>query len=606
MFDQSSGLGLGAGLPTNRLLNLELVSAGGQGLLYRAHDAVLDRTVAVKILTGEPADGPLPQSVVAQARMSWHPNVMTLYDAGRTTNGLPYLIMEYLHGGSCEQLRRRGPVAVDRALRIGLELAEAIQAAHAQQIVHRDVKPSNVLLDADDHVRLGDFGLARNLDRTATTLNELQGSLMYVAPETLEGVRPGKASDVYALALTIRTLLTGEQPWTHARSIGEAIATRLQTRRLDFEMLKERPRLRVALEAATDSDPDRRPLLPDLIAELRIAAGRQHVPVISEPPRRRPRIAFAVAAVCLLIGAVVGFVARPAAESPEPAEAESVSPEGAFCSSLLKARSDHLEIIRVASTSVDQDTSAIDAVRSLFSEYPTRVSEIYEPVVAAARRVGLGSAADALAGTALANMALTDGLYRLDLDSRGLVDTQALKVRVHNGLPLSVASAAEGYVAILRHAENVCNVDQLNPRSDSITAAINDAVVRLSLLLRGPHMDAFFDLSKDGKRTARMFSPEQVDLILTAAPNTLGQFGSHMEWLMLLLENDSVRETLMQNHLGTLVKFLEDRFQSVPQMLQAHPEWVEEMRAAYREMPEYEQRGVQTYAKATAALGLGQ
>ncbi|MCC6226751.1 MAG: serine/threonine protein kinase [Microthrixaceae bacterium] len=606
MSEKSIGLGLGAGLPTDRLLDLQLVSAGGQGLLYRAHDKLLSRPVAVKILTNAPTDGPLPSSVTAQARMSWHPRVMSLYDAGRTTTGLPYLIMEYLEGGSCEQLRRRGPVAVDRVLRIGLELAEALQASHDHHIAHCDVKPSNVLLDSHDHVRLGDFGSARDFDRSTTTLDEIQGSLMYVAPETLEGVRPGKPADVYALALTIRALLTGDAPWAEARSLGDAIATRLQTKRLDFPTLTERPRLRKALEAATDIDPDRRPVLPDLITELRIAAGRQAVPVVPAPPPRHPRIVFAVAALCLLVGSVIGYVIRPAALHEAADEPEGLNPQGAFCSTLIRARVQHARAVLRLEQTVARAGSAEEAVESMIIVYPREFASIYRPVVDVADQLTLKNTVANLSSQALADMALVDGLYRAGIEPRGLVDAKSATVQVHGELRASVAEAAASYSTLLRHGEELCGLSALNSRADNIKAAIDNSVAEFKRFLTEPQMSAFFDLGGAGQRTSRMFDANQIDLILSSGSVLLDQFGSHLDWLVHLLEGDrEIRDVVFANYLGQFVKYLSLRMPYTQTLPTVHPDWVSDMQARFRELPEHEQVGINRYVEAVTTLGLG-
>ena len=606
MSEKSIGLGLGAGLPTDRLLDLQLVSAGGQGLLYRSHDKLLNRPVAVKILTNVPTDGPLPSSVTAQARMSWHPNVMTLHDAGRTTTGQPFLVMEYLDGGSCEQLRRRGPVAVERALRIGLEIAEALQASHDQHIAHCDVKPSNVLLDTDDHVRLGDFGSARDFDRSTTTLDEIQGSLMYVAPETLEGVRPAKPADVYALALTIRALLTGETPWAEARSLGEAIATRRQTRRLDFPALAERPRLQKALEAATDIDPDRRPVLPDLITELRIAAGRQAVPVVPVPPPRRSRIVFAVAAACLLVGGATGYVIRPAAVQPVAEDPGGLSPQMAFCGALLRARVQHARAVVGLERTVAKAASAEDAVESMLIGYPRKFASIYRPVVDVADQLTLKRTVANLSNQALADLALVDGLYRAGIEPRGLVDAKSATVQIHGELRASVAEAAASYSALLKHGEELCGLSALNSRADNIKAAIDNSVAQFKRFLTEPQMSTFFDLDGAGQRTSRMFDANQIDLILSSGPVLLDQFGSHLDWLVHLLEADNeIRDVLFANYLGQFVKYLSLRMPYTQTLPKIHPDWVVDMQARFRELPEHEQVGINTYAEAVTTLGLG-
>lgn len=584
-------LGLGAGLPADRLLDLDLVSAGGQGLLYRARDAALDRTVAVKILTSEQPGTAVAPSVAAQARMSWHRNVMSLYDVGRTTAGHIYLVMEFVEGGSCDQLRRRGPVPIDRTLGIGLELAEALQACHERDIVHCDVKPSNVMLDTEGHVRLGDFGLARRIDRTATTLAEIQGSLMYVAPETLEGIRPGKPADVYALALTIRAMLTGEQPWAEARTLGEAIATRLQTRRLSFDELLERPRLRHALEAATDSDPERRPLLPELIAELRIAAGREAPPVTSPPTQRRGRrVIYAAGAACLLVGGIVGYVVRPTTSTP-PAPSRQLT-QREFCGALLQARAQLPPEIHKLTTRLDENpqrnSDSVGAVRMMVSDYPRLFARINRPVVdAAARDIGLSGPARSLSPDALGDMAVVDGLYRVDDPARGLIDSNTFEVNDRPGLDGAVRRTALNYATLMKFGQEHCSTEEFANRSDEVGKAIATFGNRLVSYLQSATVMGPFFAPETAPRSARLFTPRQVDLILSVSDSLIQQFNRNTVWVEQLLEDSAMRATVFSSHLDFVLHLLDDPAR-LAYLQERHPEWETEIRDRFDELPEWQ------------------
>ena len=149
---------------------LELVGIGGAAEVYRALDLRTDREVALKIL-GERADPGMvlrfTREAKALARLD-HPNIVRTYDAG-TADGQRYLAMEYVRGGSLKELLQQGPLAWRDAVRIAVQIAEALVHAHAQGIIHRDLKPANVMLDEDGVARLMDFGLAHLSDASAMT-----------------------------------------------------------------------------------------------------------------------------------------------------------------------------------------------------------------------------------------------------------------------------------------------------------------------------------------------------------------------------------------------------------------------------------------------------
>lgn len=583
-------LGIGAGLPTDRFRDLDLVSAGGQGLLYRAVDTVLRRTVAVKVLTADHPGEAVPTSVTSQAAMSWHPNVVPLHDIGRTANGHLYLIMEYVEGGSCEQLRRRGPVDVDRTLRLALELADALQACHDRGIVHCDVKPSNIMLDPQGHVRLGDFGSARPIDHATTTLAEIQGSLMYVAPEALEGVRPAKEADVYAFALTIRSLLTGEQPWTEARTLAEAIATRLHTHRLDFDELAERPRLRHALEAATDGDPENRPLLPELIAELRISAGRESAPAIAAPPRPRGRrIALAAAAAGLLVGGLTGFVVRPTTVTERKPAAKSTGTINEFCGAALTARAALIPAINELNEHLSiRSGRAPDpfvAVTMLVSDYPTSFAKSNQPMVDAAARLGsLREDAALIPPGSLDDVAMVDGLYRVSYSaSTGLIDSRTLEVTPRNGLPQSVSDAAHGYANLMKFAKQHCGIAEFATSSDQIAETVEGLARSLKLYLDDRAiMSRFFN--DDLGRSSQLFTAHQVDLILSSSDFISRDIDLRFAWIAAMLKDNAIRNVVFRNHFTLVISALNAR--PDPQAIAAeHPDWVNELREQWEQVP---------------------
>ena len=218
-----------SGLP-DRYRNPELIARGGMGEVYRAEDAHLARIVAVKLLPGRFADndairGRFTREALAVARLSHAPSTVTIFDVGEH-DGRPYIVMEYLAGGSlADRLERGGAQPVGRVLEWLGQAAAALDAAHANGIVHRDVKPANLLLDDDERVKVADFGVASAADLGSfTEAGTVVGTAGYLAPEQARGERATPASDLYALAVVAFELLTGKRPFERESSTAEAMA----------------------------------------------------------------------------------------------------------------------------------------------------------------------------------------------------------------------------------------------------------------------------------------------------------------------------------------------------------------------------------------------
>ena len=200
------------------------------GEVYRAEDADLARVVAVKLLSDRFADndairGRFTREALAVARLSQAPSTVTIFDVGEH-EGRPYIVMEYLPGGSlADRIEREGAQPVGRTLEWLGQAAAAIDAAHANGIVHRDVKPANLLLDNDERVKVADFGVASAADLGSfTEAGTVVGTAGYLAPEQARGERATPASDLYALAVVAFELLTGERPFERETSTAEAMA----------------------------------------------------------------------------------------------------------------------------------------------------------------------------------------------------------------------------------------------------------------------------------------------------------------------------------------------------------------------------------------------
>lgn len=204
----------------DRYTLLEVLGDGGMARVYLAHDNILDRDVALKVLREQYADD---ESFVERFRREAksaaslnHPSIVQVYDQGRAQeDGTYYIAMEYVPGGTLkERIQREGLLDHREAARIAARVAEALQTAHARGIVHRDIKPQNVLLTASDEAKVADFGIARAASsKTMTETNLVLGTSAYMSPEQVRGERVGPASDLYSLGVVLYEALTGEQPY---------------------------------------------------------------------------------------------------------------------------------------------------------------------------------------------------------------------------------------------------------------------------------------------------------------------------------------------------------------------------------------------------------
>jgi serine/threonine-protein kinase len=207
-----------AGLVGDRYEITGLIAHGGMGTVYRARDTVLDRTVALKVLK---AGGSGPEFVARfrteatnAARLS-HPNIVAVYDFGYEDD-TPYMAMEYVDGQNLREiLTQQGPLPIDVAAQVASQVASALEHARRAGIVHRDVKPENILITTDGRVKVADFGLSRALaESRATQAGMLFGTAAYLAPEQVQGSGADHRADVYSLGIVLYEALTGTTPFT--------------------------------------------------------------------------------------------------------------------------------------------------------------------------------------------------------------------------------------------------------------------------------------------------------------------------------------------------------------------------------------------------------
>jgi serine/threonine protein kinase len=216
----------------------ELLGEGGMGSVWRASDEALGRVVAVKVFwTGstEDSDAVRRESEKRLLASLSHPSLVTLFDAQLSDEGRSYLVMEYIDGGTLGSLMARGPIAPADAASVATDLGEALHVVHAAGIIHRDVKPANILvrppLTPNHTFRavLADFGIAYLIDSArVTTPGTAIGTAAYISPEQVRGHAPTPASDIYSLGLVLLETLSGNRAFPHQTPV-EAISVRLTT-----------------------------------------------------------------------------------------------------------------------------------------------------------------------------------------------------------------------------------------------------------------------------------------------------------------------------------------------------------------------------------------
>lgn len=266
----------------------ERLGEGGFGVVYRAHQPELDREVAVKLIhpaiaesAGFAARFEDEASVIARLE---HPNIVPLYEFGRDEEEA-WLVMRLFRGGSLADALEKGPWKPKMAAALLEQLAAALALAHRHGIVHRDVKPGNILLDPDGTAYLADFGISFDAFAGDLAVEAGPGSPIYMAPEQLEGEPVTDKTDVYSLGVVMHEVLTGDLPW-RADTVVEILRRRLDEPLPEIHVIRPdlSPALTAAVQAATARDPEDRPSLDEFAASFAAAttqtsaAATTHLP----------------------------------------------------------------------------------------------------------------------------------------------------------------------------------------------------------------------------------------------------------------------------------------------------------------------------------------
>ncbi len=311
-----------AGLLPDRYADAERIGRGGMGEIFRATDTALGRAVAIKVLDERYAQDlsvrqRFTREALAVARLSGNANIVTIYDVGEQGDR-PFIVMEYLAGGSLEQrLRDEGAQQPAQALAWLEQAANALDAAHRNGVVHRDVKPANLLLDVHRRVHVADFGIAsaagmQSLTQTGTVL----GTASYLSPEQASGETTSAASDLYSLAVVAFELLTGRRPF-EGDSIAEEASAHVNADVPSVHAFNRRlpPELDAVFARALSKEPTWRfasgaEFVAALRAAFDLAAGATAIVAAPVPRRRRGRSPkLLVLAAALILAGIAGAIA---------------------------------------------------------------------------------------------------------------------------------------------------------------------------------------------------------------------------------------------------------------------------------------------------------
>jgi serine/threonine protein kinase len=359
----------------------KLVGSGGMSNVFRAHDRLLERTVALKILHEQyTRDDDYVERFRHEARavaQLAHPNIVTVIDRGEQ-EGRQFIVFEYVDGENLKELSNRGPLDAREAIRLALQIARALAFAHERGLVHRDVKPQNVLLNEDGQAKVTDFGIARSLDvHGMTQTGTVLGTSDYIAPEQARGQKVDPKTDIYSLGVVLYELLSGEVPFSGDNFVAVAMrhvnepAPSVLDRRPDCP-----PRLDLAIQRAMSKDPeDRFESMGDFVVELEACLaeidgdGDEGATMIVPAPRRprRPKrsrelpafvmpLVLAVVAVALLAAGAFLLLHTGGGGGVLPGVGSSSKPVRLFgVGSYDPFSEDHEEHSELAGDAVDRD-----------------------------------------------------------------------------------------------------------------------------------------------------------------------------------------------------------------------------------------------------------
>jgi serine/threonine protein kinase len=338
----------------------ELLGRGGSAEVWRAEDTSLGREVALKLVTvaHDESSARAGDEARTLAKLN-HPGLVPVYDAGTDDEGRPWVVMELVEGETLSDVIRDGRMTSDHTAEVGRAVADALGYVHGKGLVHRDVKPGNVLLGRDGRARLTDFGIARLIDSArVTSTGMMVGTASYLAPEQVAGEPVGPPADVYALGLVLLECLTGDREY-EGSTVEVALARLNRQPRIPDDLPDGWPGL---LRAMTARDPQQRPQPAQVARELAAvaaggaattalpaaaAAAAPHTQVLPRttatppppvrtaarpaprpaPPRSSSATPWVLLLLAIIAALVVGFLLYDQSRTVDPGQLPPVSPE---------------------------------------------------------------------------------------------------------------------------------------------------------------------------------------------------------------------------------------------------------------------------------------
>lgn len=331
------------------ITDLREIGRGGFGVVYRGVQTQMERTVAVKVLPavngGPDQSRAFDREVRAMGRLSGHPAVVQVFSIGRAPDGSPYLLMPWMEGGSLADRIASGPIPPATVVSIGVTVAGALSRAHELGILHRDIKPDNILFDAQGRAHLADFGIARLANTTSTKVTGVTATVLYAAPEVLSGEPASIASDVYSLAATLYHAVAGAPAFISDDVMLPALMARIISTPMPVDPLRRAgasDALIAVFSQAMSKDPSDRPRDMQAFATAldsstagttaRLSGPPPLVPEAAEqphpsPPRRRLLVG-GVAVVALVAGGTVAALMATDGPPGGPEAPASAPPDG--------------------------------------------------------------------------------------------------------------------------------------------------------------------------------------------------------------------------------------------------------------------------------------
>lgn len=309
----------------------EPLGRGGFGSVYRARQIAFNRTVAIKVfhaqISGKESLDTFERECRAVGQLDWCPSIVTVFSSGRTSAGDPYIVMEYAPGGSLAAHISAGPLDESAARRIMGRIALALATAHEAGILHRDVKPGNILISRGDEPILADFGIARLFAQGATTTGSVAGTVAFTAPEIWSNVPASPQSDIFSLGATIHATLTGRGPFSSLSqdSVSAVLARALSGAEADIDSLHVSKEFRAILSKCLRIDPAERFAsareLLDEVAPFGLGGSSKPIPVLKDLQSNPRDVASRGAPVAGTL-VLAGLPNRPEPVRPVPTRVE--------------------------------------------------------------------------------------------------------------------------------------------------------------------------------------------------------------------------------------------------------------------------------------------